>query len=209
MKLLRILPLALCYLAFCGCSDSESQAQEQEHQHEHDHEHEHGHEHDGDKHEHQHGTEQKDAANKPTKKTGKLNIKRFDHFGDGVTEGKTVSLSELASNPAAYADQHVRVKGEVTAVCKTMGCWLVVSDGQTHIRAFTRGHAYFVPKDCEGRTAVLEGIFSLTEESVAFQRHLLEDAGKPAEAEMVTEPNKNALKLDAEGVALAKLESKK
>ena len=66
-----------------------------------------------------------------------------------------------------------------------------------------------MPKDCEGRTAVLEGIFSLTEESVAFQRHLLEDAGKPAEAEMVTEPNKNALKLDAEGVALAKLESKK
>ncbi len=201
MKLLRILPLALCYLAFCGCSDSESQAQEQEHQHEH------GHEHDG--HEHEHGTEKKDTARKATKKTGKLNIKRFDHFGDGVTDGKTVSPSQLASNPAAYVDQHVRVKGEVTAVCKKMGCWLVVSDGQTHIRAFTRGHAYFVPRDCEGRMAVLEGTFSLTEESVAFQRHLLEDAGKPAEAEMVTEPNKNALKLDAEGVALAKLESKK
>jgi hypothetical protein len=56
---------------------------------------------------------------------------------------------------------------------------------------------------------VLEGTFSVTTESVALQKHLLEDEGKHEEAEKVCEPNENALKLDAEGVALAKLEDKK
>jgi hypothetical protein len=212
MKPLQVLPLALCYLVFCGCT---AEAHEQDHDrpdqdHEnHDHD-DHDHDHDTDKdHDHDHDTDKKAPASQPTKKTGKLDSSLFDHFGEGATEGKTVSPSELAANPAAYQAKHVRVKGEVTSVCKKKGCWLVVSDGKTRIRGFTRGHSYFVPKDCEGRTAVLEGTFSLTEESVAFRKHLLEDEGRFEEAKKITEPNKNALKLDAVGIALSKVAAKK
>jgi Domain of unknown function (DUF4920) len=175
-----VLPLAFCYLLFCGCS---AEAREQD--------------------------KKAAPASQPTRKTALLDSNLFDQFGKGVSEGKALSPSELAANPAAYKDKHVRVKGEVTSVCKQMGCWLVVGDGKTRIRVFTKGHSFFVPKDCEGRTAVLEGTFSLTEESVAFRRHLLEDEGRFEEAKEITEPNKNALKLDAEGVALAKVAAKK
>ena len=63
---------------------------------------------------------------------------------------------------------------------------------------------FFVPTDSEGRTAVLEGTFNVSETSVAALKHLLEDAGKTEEAAKVTEP-RIEMKVMADGVALKKM----
>ena len=114
MKLLQVLPLALCYLMFCGCT---AEAHEQDHGH--DHEHEEGHDHHGDHdpdhdkdHKKDHDKDQekdhekghdkdhdkdhdgKDTDGKPTKKTGKLDTNHFDRFGGDVTG---VALAKLVA----------------------------------------------------------------------------------------------------------------
>lgn len=78
-------------------------------------------------------------------------------FGQPVTETKTTALPELAKEPAKFADQTVRTEGVVSNVCKSMGCWMEIADtsGQAHIKM--AGHSFFVPRDCAGHRAVIQG----------------------------------------------------
>jgi hypothetical protein len=78
-------------------------------------------------------------------------------FGQPVTETKTTALPELMKEPAKFADQTVRTEGVVSSVCKSMGCWMEIADndGKAHIKM--AGHGFFVPRDCSGHRAVIQG----------------------------------------------------
>ncbi len=78
-------------------------------------------------------------------------------YGQPVTEAKTTALTDLSKEPAKFADQTVRTEGVVSAVCKSMGCWMEIADttGQAHIKM--AGHAFFVPRECSGHRAVIQG----------------------------------------------------
>ena len=54
-------------------------------------------------------------------------------------------------------DKTVRTEGVVSAVCKSMGCWMEIADpaGQAHIKM--AGHSFFVPRDASGHRAVVQG----------------------------------------------------
>jgi hypothetical protein len=78
-------------------------------------------------------------------------------FGQPVTESRTTALDDLTKEPAKFADQTVRTEGTVSAVCKSMGCWMEITDssGQAHIKM--AGHSFFVPRDASGHRAVVQG----------------------------------------------------
>jgi len=78
-------------------------------------------------------------------------------FGQPVTETKTTALPEIVKESSKFADQTVRTEGVVSNVCKSMGCWMEIADssGQAHIKM--AGHAFFVPRDCAGHRAVVQG----------------------------------------------------
>ena len=206
MKAGKIVSLVAFSLLFYGCGEDKHNDNPNNHNHNHNnHNHndpDHKHDKDGDK------DKKEDAKKQPAKKTGKLDEKRYDHFGEGAHEGKVLTPSELAANIQKYQDQKVLVRGEVVGVCKTRGCWLIVSDGKAQVRVKATCGDWGVPTDCEGRSAIAEGVFAERDVSVAEQRHYLEDAGKLEEMKKVTEPVKG-LGLQAEGVALAKLDTKK
>ena len=196
MKLLKILPLALCYLVFCGCTGDDHDGHEHHdgdgHEHHDDDGHEHhdddGHDHDKD---HDKDTDSKPAS-QPAKKTGKLDTKSFDHFGEGVHEGKVLTPSEVAAAYPGLKGQ-VRIKGEVTDVCKNRGCWLVVRDGKAQVRIKAHCGDWGVPKDSTGRTAIAEGSFA--EITEAERKHY------ESESENGSNPT---VTLQAVGVAMAK-----
>ena len=136
--------------------------------------------------------------------TNRLDDKIYDHFGDGIAAaGETITLATLVKKSKELAGKKVRLTGDVKSVCKTKGCWMVLADGSKEVRIKFRDYGFFMPKDCEGRTAVLEGIFDVSETSVADLMHLLEDEGKKEEAAKVTEPGLE-MKVMADGVALKK-----
>lgn len=78
-------------------------------------------------------------------------------FGQPVTETKATTLTDLAKEPAKFSDQTVRTEGVVSAVCKSMGCWMEIADssGQAHIKM--AGHSFFVPREASGHRAVIQG----------------------------------------------------
>jgi hypothetical protein len=78
-------------------------------------------------------------------------------FGQPVTETKTTALPELVKDASKFSEQTVRTEGVVSNVCKSMGCWMEIADssGQAHIKM--AGHAFFVPRDCAGHRAVVQG----------------------------------------------------
>jgi len=78
-------------------------------------------------------------------------------FGQPVTETKSTTLTDLVKEPGKFSEQTVRTEGTVSAVCKSMGCWMEIADtsGQAHIKM--AGHSFFVPREASGHRAVVQG----------------------------------------------------
>jgi hypothetical protein len=78
-------------------------------------------------------------------------------FGAEITEKTSTDLDTLLKDGAQYQAKTVRTEGVVSAVCKSMGCWMEIADthGQAHIKM--AGHSFFVPKDASGHRAVIQG----------------------------------------------------
>lgn len=72
----------------------------------------------------------------------------------------TVKSSELtvsqALEPTNY-NSMISVKAKVKAVCKSEGCWTVLSDGKKNIRVVFKDGSFASPMDTEGKTAIVEG----------------------------------------------------
>lgn len=134
----------------------------------------------------------------------RLDPKVYDHFGDGIAKGsEAITIAAVAAEPKKHAGKKLRLTGKVASVCKKKGCWMVLADGPTKIRIRFRDYGFFMPLDCEGREAILDGNFEVKEVSVAEIKHLLEDEGKHEEAKKVEKP-RHELTVIAGGVALKK-----
>lgn len=109
-------------------------------------------------------------------------------FGAAVPDGAPVPVAQLLASPETYDGQTVLVEGAVAEVCQNSGCWLTMVDGDRQMRVRFKDYAFFVPKDCGGRTARVQGVFSIEMTPVDEARHYLEDAGRHDEAMKITEP---------------------
>jgi hypothetical protein len=95
-------------------------------------------------------------------------------FGQELAAGvATVALKDIVANAAAYNGKVVRTEGEVTQVCKSMGCWLEIrAEGAPQVRVPTAGHSFFLPQDIAGRHAIVEGTVKTEPLSEARKKHL-------------------------------------
>ena len=138
----------------------------------------------------------------------KLDAKKYDHFGDGITVGaQPMTLRAALKNAKELDGKTIRVRAPITGVCQVKGCWMNLGKpdpkGNPPIFVKFKDYAFFVPKDASGREAILEGQLSFKQETVAETKHYLEDAGKHEEAKKVTEGRK-ILRFMADGVAIQK-----
>jgi len=78
-------------------------------------------------------------------------------FGAAITDKAATPLTSLVKEPEKFANQTVCTEGIVSAVCKSMGCWMEIADesGQAHIKM--AGHSFFVPKEANGHRARIQG----------------------------------------------------
>ncbi len=101
-------------------------------------------------------------------------------FGKDVSE-KEIGLSQVMLNPATNSGKTIAIRAKVNAVCKKKGCWMELQDGTSALRVTFENYGFFVPKDCEGKTVIAQGIMTEKLISESEARHYLEDAGKSAE----------------------------
>ena len=142
----------------------------------------------------------------------KLDAKKYDHFGAGITVGAApMSLRAALENAADLDGKTIRVRAPITGVCQVKGCWMNLGKpdaaGNPPVFVKFKDYAFFVPKDASGRQAVLEGTLSFKQETVAETKHYLEDAGKHDAAAKVTKGRK-ILRFMADGVAIEKAAGK-
>ncbi len=89
-------------------------------------------------------------------------------------------IAEVLANPEKFEGKTVKLSGTVSQVCQAKGCWFEVAPtaGGRGARIKSVDYSIFVPKDCAGRTAVVEGTFKSTTLSEAQAKHLADDAAK-------------------------------
>ena len=105
-------------------------------------------------------------------------------FGAKIDEAGAIPMdSLLAMVNAGQTDiTGVKVQGKVNEVCQAKGCWMNLDKGDgTGMRVTFKDYGFFVPKDCGGKTAVIQGYAYMYTSTVDDHRHYAEDEGKSEE----------------------------
>lgn len=74
----------------------------------------------------------------------------------------------------------LRIKAIVQSICKTKGCWMIISDGRNSARLIFKNNDVVIPKNCGGKKIIAEGIMKETIVSEAAARQYAEDDGASA-----------------------------
>jgi hypothetical protein len=111
-----------------------------------------------------------------------LNQKKF---GAEITEKTSTALDALIKEPRKFSTKTVRTEGVVSAVCKSMGCWMELADDAGHAHIKMAGHSFFVPKDASGHRAIVQGtLLAPTETEDECRQEAKQQTGKVAKIEI-------------------------
>lgn len=123
--------------------------------------------------------------------------------GEEITPAGAISAHKLDERMVGLDSLEIKLEGTINASCKKKGCWMKMDMGNgAEMRISFKDYAFFVPKDLNGETAIVEGVARMEEISVEDLQHLAEDAGKSKEEiAAITEP-KTELVYEAEGVLI-------
>jgi hypothetical protein len=115
------------------------------------------------------------------------------YFGAKISEEGSVPASTVPAALTTSDSVRMKVVGTIEKVCQVKGCWMTmtVDDSRTMHVSF-KDYGFFVPKDIDGKEAVIEGYAHIETMSVEELRHYAEDEGKtPEEIAAITEPETN------------------
>lgn len=128
----------------------------------------------------------------------------YEYFGETIDYRDGLSgeafLAEFSENEDSI---YVKLQGEISAVCQKKGCWMNMSLAENK-ELFVRfkDYDFFVPLNCSGREAVIEGWAYKEVISVEELKHFAYDEGlSDEEIEAITEP-KETYSFMAEGVVI-------
>lgn len=138
-----------------------------------------------------------------TKPAGTEAAATVQAFGEKITEDGAVPVEQLATLMKNTNSVAVKLSGTVSAACQTKGCWMTLKNpGGEELRVTFKDYAFFVPKDCAGKTAIVDGIARIETTSVAdLKEYAKDDKKSKEEIDAITEPL-NELVFEAKGVIL-------
>ncbi len=124
-------------------------------------------------------------------------------YGDSIEEAGAIDAEKLLAMMKGKDSLQVKVEGEINSSCTKKGCWMKMDVGngkEMHVKF--KDYGFFVPKNLNGETAVIDGYAKVETMEVAEQQHLARDAGKTEkEVAAITEP-KVSLTYVASGVII-------
>ena len=116
-----------------------------------------------------------------------------------------MTAQALLADPLKYNDKDIKVTGKVSGVCQKKGCWMTLTSGDPgaqSVRISFKDYGFFVPKDCMGKNATVEGHFAAKTISAAEAQHFAEDAAKEGTAARKVTAPEHTLALVATGVEI-------
>lgn len=125
------------------------------------------------------------------------------YFGEKITAENAQPTDSLKSMMGSNTELNCKLSGKVEAVCQKKGCWMELknNDGTT-LRVTFKDYGFFMPKDCSGKTAIVDGIAKVEVTSIEDLKEYAKDDGQSKEdIAKITEPQKE-LVFEAKGVIL-------
>jgi len=112
------------------------------------------------------------------------------YAGDSISPEGAVPPAQLLAMMEGKDSLAVKVTGTIISSCAKKGCWMKMDLGNgEEMRVSFKDYGFFVPKDLNGETAVIDGIARVEEISVDDLRHFAEDGGQSKEEiAAITEP---------------------
>lgn len=104
-------------------------------------------------------------------------------YGDALSDGAIVKISELLAKPDDFVGKTVKVEGTITDVCEMRGCWMMIASDQEFqaIRFKVEDGVIVIPMEAKGKKAVAEGTFRkiemTREQAIAQAKHHAEEKG--------------------------------
>lgn len=125
------------------------------------------------------------------------------NFGAVIDDEGAMPVADLLTTMGDNDSIAVKLVGTVNEVCQMKGCWMTMDlgDGEEMMVKF-KDYEFFVPMDCAGKEAVMQGFAKRTVIPVDELQHYAEDAGKSEEEiAAITAPEEQITFL-AEGVII-------
>lgn len=106
---------------------------------------------------------------------------KTQHFGAPFATNAYLGFGDLLANADAHTNKTVRVDATIKSVCRKAGCWMILADGADatkEVRVKMKDHAFGVPRDCDGKRTIVEGVFMKQVTPEAMLKHYEQDAGR-------------------------------
>lgn len=94
-----------------------------------------------------------------------------DSFGKPIELTETTPLGDVVAAPAKFEARRILLRGRIADVCQKKGCWTVLQQGDATLRVRFADYGFFLPKDCQGRQALVEGVVSVRTLSEREAKH--------------------------------------
>ncbi len=143
------------------------------------------------------------SNNKNNSKESTSQAAKQEFFGDKITADGAIPVEQLQEKMGEQSELNVKVSGAVDAVCQKKGCWMELKNEKgENVRVTFKDYGFFVPLDCAGKTAIVDGVAKVEVTSVQDLKEYAKDDGQSqAEIDAITAPLKE-LVFEANGVIL-------
>lgn len=126
-------------------------------------------------------------------------------FGAPLSKDADIApLGAVLAQPDAHQARTVVVEGTVRRVCQAKGCWMELAAGPEEdapgARITFKDYGFFVPMDCAGATARVEGVLEVTTMSKEHVEHM--EAEGATVDEKAADGSAREVRLVASGVEL-------
>jgi hypothetical protein len=101
-------------------------------------------------------------------------------YGKPLTVKETTKISDILAKPEQYDGKRVKVEGAVVGVCEKRGCWIQIAGDKDFesLRFKVDDGVMTFPMSARGKAAVVEGVVSVTVQSVEEQKKYGEQVAK-------------------------------
>ena len=125
------------------------------------------------------------------------------YYGAKITADSAIAFSDLKAAMGDKKELAVKLTGEVEAVCQKKGCWMNIkgANGES-MRVTFKDYAFFMPMDCSGKTAIVDGVAKIEVTSIADLKEFAKDDNQTKEAIAAIKEPKIELVFEASGVIL-------
>ena len=102
----------------------------------------------------------------------------YSFYGDSISVEGAMSMADLKVAMGESTEFKAKVEAPILAACLKKGCWMTLDMGdETEMLVRFKDYGFFVPVDCAGNTAIIDGTAKVETVPVADLRHYAMDEG--------------------------------